>query len=345
MKPENIFYIYVSLPHVKGHIDRHLLGKIALDENGMEILEDHGLPKGLSAMSPGEAAKTIERFTTSMYYSVVNLEDIVNGLHPELIQDAKQSIDKDLAGLVQGGVGAKGSEPQSSEFEFDRIGGEGPRTLSVSDGQVFLDNQLLTQDEIDKVKDHVRTQKAFLRRKVSKAESIFQNPMDRHMLEDSAVPGVGNLRAYNQHIASGAPGIHMHFNVHGLDHLNSLGRSYGDGAIKAVGMGLAQVAKELIGKNAKIFRLGGDRFAAHVPTTEGAALLARGLRQRLESIPPILGKHNLAVSVGIGSSKDHAQWAMHDAHAERNRRGYPAGQTKTHAAVRVENGLNGLIPG
>ncbi len=344
MTPSNVFYVYMYLPHEKGHLDRHTLGKFALQETGLEVLEDHGLPKGLSTMSPARAAKEIERLTSSMYYEVVCLQDILDGHRPDLLRDESQTIDKDLQEFVQTGTGSKGSEPQSSEFEFDRIGGEGPRSLSISDGHVFMDNQLLTQDEIDRVKEHVKGGKAFLRRKMAKAEPVFNDPMERHLSEDSAVPGVGNLRAYNQHIASGAPGIHMHFNVHGLHDLNQIGRTWGDAAIKTVGSAIAKVSKELIGQHGKVFRLGGDRFAAHVPSTEGAALLARGVRQRLESIPPVLGRHNLAVSIGIGPSKEHAQWAMNDAHAERNRRSYPSGKSKSHAAVRVPGGLNGVIP-
>lgn len=344
MTPANIFYIYRVSPHEKGHIEHRILGKFVLENGHFEILEDHGLPEGLASMKPAQAARVIHRFTNSMYYRIVCLQDVIDGHHPEFISDAKvkQEIDQDLqASLGRGGD----SEPQNSDFEYDRIGGDGPRTLSVSDGQVFLDNQLLSQDEIDLVKQHVQTGKAFLRRKVKKAESIFQDPMARHLDEDSLVPGVGNLRAYNRFVNSGQPGLHMHFNVHHVRHLNKThGQDFGDKAIRAVGSAIKNTARELIGKNAKVFRIGGDRFVAHIPTAEGAALVARGVRQSIEGIPPVQGTHRLAVSIGIGPSKEHADWALHDAHGERNRRGYSPGQTKTHVAVRIPDGLNGPIP-
>jgi hypothetical protein len=348
MTPENIYYIFNVKPHEAGHIDRVLLGKFLLDNGNFEILEDHGLPKGLASKPPAEAANIIHRYTSSMYYEVVNLQDLVNGLHPELIKDpdTKESMDEDLR--TQIGKNAS-SEPKSTEFEYDRIGAEGPRILSVSDGQVFLDNHLLTQDEIDRVQSHVKEGKAFLRRRMKKAESIF-NPgedphMKQHLEEDSAIPGVGNLRAYNNFMKAPPPGFHMHINLHDTRAINATyGHQIGNRAIQALGTGLKDTARTLIGPEARVFRLGGDKFSVHVPSTEGAALLARGIRQHLENIPPVKGTHKLSVSIGVGPTKDHAQWALHDSTGERNRRGYPPGQAKTHVSIRIPGGLEGPLP-
>jgi hypothetical protein len=347
MTPEDIFYVYRSVPHAKGHIENVMLGKFAISDSGeFTLLEDHGFPENLAAKSPAEASRILHRYTNSMYYQVVNLHDLMQGLHPELLKDvdSKQEIDEDAKRSL--GMNSGSAETPPAEFEFDRIGGEGPRRLSVREGQVFMDNHLLTQDEIDLVQNHVKSGKAFLRRKVKKAESIFVDPMARHLEEDSQIPGVGNLNAYNKFLASGTPGIHMHINMHGTGHINrNHGFDFGSRAIGAVGHTIKNTARELIGRDARVFRLGGDRFAVHVPSTEGAALLSRGIRQGLEGIPPVNGVHRLAVSIGVGPSKEHAEWAMHDAHGERNRRGYPPGQTKTHVGVRIPDGLSGPLPG
>lgn len=342
--PENIYYIFNVKPHEAGHLDRVLLGKFLLDNGNFQILEDHGLPKGLVSKPPAEAANIIHRYTTSMYYEVVNLQDLMNGLHPELIKDheTKESMDDDLR--TQIGKTAH-SEPASQDFEYDRVGGEGPRTLSISDGQVFLDNHMLTQDEINKVQENVKTGKAFLRRKMKKAEPVFNDGMRRHLEEDSAIPGVGNLNAYNTFMKAAPPGLHMHINLHDTRAINSTyGHQTGNRAIQALGKGLKETARTLIGKDAHVFRLGGDKFAVHVPSTEGAALLSRGIRQHLESIVPVKGTHKLSVSIGVGPTKDHAQWALHDSTGERNRRGYPPGQAKTHVSIRIPGGLEGPLP-
>lgn len=345
MTPENIFYIFGIKPHAKGHLEYVNLGKFLLENGNFEILEDHGLPEGLADKPPAEAARLIHRFTNSMYFQVVNLHDMLQGLHPELIRDSKtkQEMDQDL----QASMGASPAEPQSSDFEFDRIGGEGPRTLSVSDGQVFLDGHLLTQDEIDRVQEHVKSGKAFLRRKMRKAESIFNPGMDpRHLEEDSAVPGIGNLRAYNNFMRENPPGIHMHVNMHDLRHLNHThGYEMGNRAVAAVGTAIKDTARKLVGRDARVFRLGGDKFAVHVPNTEASALLARGLRQHLESIPPVQGTHSLAVSIGVGPTPDYAKWALHTATEHRNTKGYAPGQSKTHVAIRMPDGINGPLMG
>jgi GGDEF domain-containing protein len=347
MTPENIFYIYRTEPHAAGHIEYVLTAKFLLEGDHFEVLEDHG-NHDFHKLTPAEAAKKIHRFTNSMYYQVVNLKDILQGLHPELLKEleTKQEMDRDL----QTAVGSGGSSPPSADYEYERVGGEGPRILSISDGQVFLDGHLLSEEEHKLIQDNVSGGKAFLRRRLKK--SIFNegyapqpDAMSRHLEEDTAVPGVGNLRAYNNFLNTGTPGIHMMLNMHDTKALNAAhGHEVGNRAIRAVGTSILDTAKNLIGRDARVFRLGGDRFAVHVPSTEGAALMARGIRQRLESIPPVLGTHGLTVSIGAGPSKEHAEWAMHDAHAEKNRRGYPPGKAKTHVAVRIPGGLMGPIP-
>lgn len=343
MDNSNIYYVYRLEPHAKGHVEHVLVLKFALTNNHFEVLEDH-VGMGLEKLNPAQAAHKIHRFTTSMYYDVVNLKDLLNGLHPEYLKDydTKQAIDQDMESAVTRGA----SQPPSSDFEFDRIGGEGPRKLSVSDGQVFMDGHLLTQDEIDLVQGHIKGGKAFLRRKMAKAESIFNPGMDPKLLEeDHSIPGVGNLRAYNNFMNAPPPGLHMHVNLHDTKALNhTYGHDIGHRAIQATGKALHHVARTLIGKDARVFRLGGDKFAVHVPSTEGAALVARGLRQHLESIPPVNGTHALTVSVGVGPSKEHADWALHDANGEKNRRGYKPGQARTHVAMRIPGGLEGPLP-
>lgn len=346
MTPENIFFVYRTSFDQKDEPHSVMLAKFLLDNGNFEILENHGLPEDFEDHSVAEQANIIHRYSTSMYYKVVNLADMIAGKHPELMKDVdtKVAIDDDLKRLL----GEKDSSPKSEDFEYDRVGGEGPRILSVSDGQVFLDGHLLAEDEINHVKENVTGGKAFLRRRMAKAESTFNEGMSpqmvRHLTEDSSIPGMGNLKSYNEYMKSSPKGIHVHVNMHDIRDLNRThGPTVGTQTIHAVGHAIKDTARNLIGPDAKTFRLGGDKFSVHVPSTEGAALFARGLRQRLESIPAIRGTHNLAVSMGVGPSKEHAEWAMHDSTAERNRMGYKPGQSKTHVSVRVPDGYEGPV--
>jgi len=342
MDSSNIYYVFYTVPHENGELEKVLKGKFLLENGNFEVLENHGALDGVSALSPADASAYIFRLSHSMYTRVINLQDLLNGMHPEFLKDAvtKQAVDNDAKNLVQG------EQPTPvTEFEYDRVGGEGPRILSVSDGQVFLDGFPLGEAEVAKVKQNVRGGAAFLRRKLSKAESIFNPGMERHLNEDSEVQGVGNLRAYNNFMQAPPPGLHIHLNMNDVRHLNATyGQSVGTHAVKAVGTSTRDVARTLIGQNARVFRLGGDRFVVHVPSTEAAALFARGLRQHLEQIPAINGTHKLSVTMGVGPSKEHANSALLDSMNERQRIGYPPGQSKTHVSIRIPGALEGPLP-
>lgn len=346
MTPENIYFIFNVKPHAKGHIERVLLGKFLLGEGKFEVLENHGLPDEILNDTPAQAARAIHRLTSSMYYEVVNMQDLINGLHPEFIKpiDEKESLAADIKNVI----GQQEQEAPSGDFEYDRVGGEGPRVLSVSDGQVFLDGHLLTADEVKRVQEHVQTGKAYLRNKskMAKAESIYNPGMDprmeRHLNEDSTVPGLGNLRAYNNFVANAPPGLHIHVNAHDIKHINSTyGHETGHRAVRAIGTAINHIARTLVGSKTPAFRLGGDRFMVHVPSTEAAALFARGLRQHLEGVPAVNGTHRLAVSMGIGPTKDHAQWGLHESTQKKNQTGYAPGQSKTHVTLKIPGALEG----
>lgn len=337
MTPENIYYVFNVKPHEQGHIERVLLGKFSLDNGKFEILEDHGMPKGLAEMTPADAAEQIHRLTSSMYYEVVNMHDMINGLHPELLKDVteKEKLDDDIKTVISRQAT---KEPPSGEFEYDRVGGEGPRVLSVSDGHVFLDGHLLTHEEIGKVKEHISTGKAFLRNRLKKSEPGINtdNGMDKILNEDSSVPGVGNLRAYNEFTKNKLPGMYVHINAHDIGDINNkYGHETGHRAVRAVGTAINHIARSLAGKDAHVFRPGGDKFVVHIPTAEGAALFARGLRQHLEGVPAVRGTHRLSISAGIGPTKDHAQWALHDSTTKKNQVNKPKGQSQNHISIRM----------
>lgn len=345
MTPENIYFIFHVMPGAQG-IERKLMAKFLLNGNHFEVLEDHGLPSGFSEWPPAEAAEAIHRYTHSMYYNVVNLKDLLEGKHPELIKDptTQQSMDDDVASVI----GKKASSgPASEDYDYDRIGGEGPRVLSVSDGNVFLDGHLLEGHEIDKVQENVRNRKAVLKRRLVK--SIYNEGMDPRMdkflHEDSAIPGMGNLRAYNQFTANAAPGVHIHINGNDMRDLNhTYGHETGNKAVNALGNAISQTARALIGNKAGIFRLGGDRFAVHAPSSEAASLFARALRQHLENVPPVKGTHRFGVTMGMGTDSSMANQALQEAGAQKKLVNYPAGQAQTHVVVKTPQPPQNLQP-
>lgn len=340
---ENIYFIFYVRPHPSGKVHRVNLGKFHLQDGQFEVLEDHGLPGDLAKKKPAEAAAIIARLTTSMYYEVVNMHDLLQGLHPELLRELKDSepYGDMVMSIAETGHGLADS---AADFEYERVGGEGPRTLSVSDGQVFLDGHLLSEAEIEKVQEQVKQGKAFLRKKMKKSEQmgVSEEKNHPHFTEDSLIPGVGNLAALKRFRAEQkGEGAFVHFNLHGLREINT-GHGYPSGnlAVSSFGRGIRDSARQLAGGKAKVFRLGGDRFVAHVPSVESAALVARGVRSHLESVPPINGSHSMSASIGIGPTEDAAQSAMSQAEARRTRK---LGQEKTHVAMSMPAGSESIL--
>lgn len=329
MTPDSTFYVFRIHHHGK-ETHRRVLAKFHLENGQFTLLENHGVfPPDIESRSPAEASKLVENLTRSMYFEVVNAKELVQGFHPHLLKEVK-SNGGDIRQVVAGNETAP---PPTGEFEYDRVGGEGPRQLVVHDGKVFLDGQELSSTEVLRVKDHVKTGKAYLRTKLQKGESIFNPGMAPHE-RDSTVPGAGNLYSYNQFLKNAPPGLHVHINLHDIAHLNNThGHQVGNDAIAAMGKGIKKTADELVGRNSRVFRLGGDNFAVHVPSAEAAALFARGLRQHFESIPAVKGSHSFAASIGVGADPDSAKLALTQAKSEKASKKYPPGKSKTHVVM------------
>lgn len=333
MTPNNIFMVFHTTFSPNNEIYHTLLGKFILEDGNFEILEDHGLPKNLETAKPADAADKIYRLANSQYFQVVNLYDLLKGHHPHLIESLGSNAE-----VPQG----QDTTPEPSKFTYERLGGEGPRSLEISDGKVFLDGHLLDQDEINLIQENVKSTKAVLKKLVKHEHVIEDAVSDHHLNTDSS--GLGNKHALKEFEQENKPGVYLRFDLNGLQDINSAhGHKIGDASIKAIGNSVKNVGRELVGKEFKAFRIGGSKFLAHVPTVEGAAIFARGLRQHLESIPAIQGTHSLSVTAGIGPSKDHAHVAFCNALAEHNKSGYKPGQSKTHIATYFPGSFEGEI--
>lgn len=137
----------------------------------------------------------------------------------------------------------------------------------------------------------------------------FKDPMTGHTL--------GNKFAYTdfRNRADSKGGIHIVMDGNDFKSINDkYGHETGDAAIKSMGTALRQAMDESVGsEHGKLFRIGGDEFAAHVPTHEHAAKFARALRNKLEGVVPIQGSHKLSMGMGFGTSPEEADKALYEA--------------------------------
>lgn len=141
----------------------------------------------------------------------------------------------------------------------------------------------------------------------------------RRELFSDDMTGLGNKRAYHEHLERGTPGVHVMLDSNGLKAMNdTLGHEAGDHAIRATGQALRSAIDKTVGsEQAKAWRLGGDEFGFHVPSHEHAGQVLRQFRHELEAVPPIGGTHPLSVSCGIGPDPATADKALYKAKGQK----------------------------
>jgi diguanylate cyclase (GGDEF)-like protein len=166
-------------------------------------------------------------------------------------------------------------------------------------------------------------------------QEIFTDPMT----------GMGNRKAYADFLSRPRVGVHLRIDGNDFGSINKQhGFEVGDSAISSMGRAIREALHQSVGKKyAKSFRLGGDEFHVHVPDARSAARFARAVREKLESIAPIGGTHNLSLSVGMGQTPAHAEQALIHAKTAKKTAGQPTGQARTHVHSLVP-GAEGPIP-
>lgn len=362
---DNIYLVYRVHPAEDGQIHRVLVGKFLLTPDHFQVLEDHvGWLSRLEKLPPAEVARRIHSLSESMYYQVMNLEDVRQGQHPDVLPQ----------------VQAGGQEAPESTFSYHREGMASPQTLEFVQGKPYLDGHPLSDEELALILDNVQRGSATLSYKlgedpVQKAEAAFMSlekiepqlevalnslrtaaktgqidpqhlkTITSHIFGDSMVKRMGNKTAYADFLARPKQGVHIRMDGNDFGQINKQhGFETGNGAITAMGNAIREALDETVGtKHGKSFRIGGDEFHAFVPTHEHAAMFARAVRNKLEKVPPVGGTHNLSLSMGFGHTPEHAELGLINAKGVKRGMGYEPGQAKTHANSQVP-GFEGHIP-
>lgn len=320
------------------------------DGNVAVLEDYFGLLKDLEGPLDERKQRLIRSLSNSAYTDVVRAGDIQDGSRPDLLPEIGTSPSGNGSTDPVARAAGELVAPPPPVFDYHRPGMEAPQCLEFHrpTGQALLNGQTLTDEELQQVLQNLQDGTAVLRYRgvhalpgMAKMESALEEffrktdaeddihgvlqhlkatgadpqhlqVLHRAIYGDPMVNDVGNKRAYRDFLSRPKPGVHVMMDANDFKSINDeLGHDTGDKAIKLMGGAMRSAMDETVGREqGKLFRFGGDEFAAHMPTYEHAAQFARALRSKLEAIPSLGGTHRLSVSMGLGHTPEHADQAL-----------------------------------
>ncbi len=338
------YLVYRYEPRADRH-EKRLVAKYAIVNGEFMVLSDyvglfHGMEEG--KLTP-KIQRALERIGSASYYEIVQRPAYRKGTAPpEETPDATAAVGEDV-----------GTKARPSVFEYLREGMDRPHRLEIAKSRVVLDGNTLTPDEAQRILSEARSGLATIRyvkdmeTSIHKAEAnLFGldlqktegfgaswealrglvdkghlshdhfDALRRELYVDEMVPGVGNKRAFLEHLNSGPrTGVYAALDANHLKAINdALGHEAGDSAIKATGNAMRAAIDGTVGSGkAKSWRVGGDEFYLHANSHDEMAQILRHLRGGLEAVPPLGGTHKLSVSVGLGPDHLIADQALYHA--------------------------------
>ena len=354
-----IYYVFTMHPH-GDNVHRRLSGKFALDEEGnLRVLEDHaGLLKDLEHEDPDKVARKLQSLNDSMHTEIVSVDDITAGHRPDLVQSVDQPEESDHSN-------------NPTVYEYHRVGLEHPQQLKFDGEEASLDDYKLSDVELARMLENVRTQKASLRKldnaimaedDMKKFEELYVSlakadpklaealghvrtqvksgaihpdvlkTLTNHIFKDS-MTGLGNAHAYKDFLSRPRQGVHVRLDGRAFGQVNKkYGFETGNEAIKSMFGAVRNALDESVGrKHSKAFRIGGDEGHLFLPSKEHAATFVRALKRHMDKIPPINGEHKLAMDVGIGESPATAEHGLIQAKTASKAANYQPHEYKNHA--------------
>lgn len=368
----HIHHVYRYAPGQDLKIRRHLTGRFLTAGNHVHVLEDyHGHLNGMLSEGPHDdfKAQQIDKLRNHHKFEVIPLSDIRGGKHPEL-WDAAQV--RKPAPRPTAFEYLRHGQTRADHLEYVN-GAPHLNGHPLNDEQVrALHHHLKNNHAVIRYK---RTQPAVAKMEallvdLMKADSdvasqvhealgrldqlvkdghlephhaealrnhAFKDPMTGHTM--------GNKFAYTDFLnrSAGKGGIHIAMDGNDFKSVNDkFGHETGDRAIKSFGSALRAAMDEVAPGEGKLFRTGGDEFAAHVPSHDHAAAFARSLRSKLEALTPIEGNHRLSMSLGFGDHPGSADQALY--HAKDQKLDAVTRQSK-YAKGSAPNMAHSLVPG
>jgi diguanylate cyclase (GGDEF)-like protein len=338
-------YVFKVAPDLS--IKRHAAGRFLTAGNHLHILEDyHGdLGRNLTEGPLDQNRVTqIASFGESRAHEVVPMSDLLSGDRPELWQPPEAQparpasafeihrtgqSDPDHLEFIGGAGHLNGTKLEDHQLKsiLDHVkrGHAAVRYKQASVQATKVQKMELVFHELMKNTDPAHAEKVHsaLDRldqlvKAGLLEPHHADVLRQHTFTDPATGNsMGNKFAYQDFLnrTQGRGGVHVVMDGNDFKSVNDrFGHETGDHAIRAMGGALRSAMDEAVGQGeGKLFRVGGDEFAAHVPTHEHAARFARALRQKLDALPAIQGSHKLSMGLGFGVDPHSADMALYEA--------------------------------
>ena len=182
----DFYYVYSVHPQQNGEVKRRLLGRFAVWNDHLYILEDHfGYLEGHlgdEGWITGNVHRAIESLGASQYIDLVTKRDMTSGSRTDLVRP----LDEGEPVRTDGGFefsGADQGPEESTAFDFHRGGAEQPERLEVRGDKLYLNGAELDDAEADHVLSMLSDKSATIRipqvagpqAAVAKAEKEFES--------------------------------------------------------------------------------------------------------------------------------------------------------------------------
>lgn len=341
MALKHLHNVYVVKIGRDGQPRRHPAGRFLTAGRHLHILEDYHdllsrhLQEGPLDLNHFQA---LHRLKNSQYLDVVSQHDLEQGHRPDLLPEVemkdttrapsafeyhhKGNVSPDTVEFRDGVPhfnGAPTTHPHvhallqnaRSGLATLRYRQERPREQAIKKMEsAFLELQKADPSKLTDTFAKLRELVA-----AGHLDPEHERILATHIYKDAMIPEIGNKFAYTDFLSRPRDGIHVIMDGNDFKSVNDkYGHHVGDEAIKSMGRALRAAMDESTGdEHGKLFRMGGDEFAAHFPSHEHAAKFARLAQKKLGEIEPIAGSHRLSMGFGIGHTPEHADQALYEA--------------------------------
>lgn len=369
----HIHHVYRYIPGPDLKIRRHMTGRYLTAGDHLHVLEDyHGHLKAALSEGPLDQTKhqQISNLKANHKMEVVPLSDIRAGRRPELWEHPQVQAPaprptafeyirhgQDRADHLEyiNGIPHLNGHPLNREqtaalLQHHRNGHaviryKQGRGQTIAKMEEILAGLMKSDDPAQAAAVHAALGKLDELVKAGHLPAEHAEALRNHAFKDPMTGHVmGNKFAHTDFLnrAQGKGGIHIAMDGNDFKSVNDLfGHEAGDRGIKAYGAALRAAMDEIGPGQGKLFRTGGDEFAAFVPTHDHAAAFARALHNNLAKIAPIHGNHRLSMSLGFGADPATADRALYLAKTQKLS---PIG-ARAHAIGAVPNLAHSLVPG